>query len=115
MTNRRDRVNKEIKERDEGKDFRVPEWAAFLVVLATVNKMPNTIPVFVGFPLIMGFVKGWSFALDVAILEICGLTLTTFMAIGILIRDGSFRNYLAMGFTENPIGKYLKSKFGEEV
>lgn len=115
MDKRRGQLDKEVVKGDAGKDFLVPEWVAFILIVVTVNKMPKTIPVFVGFPLIIGFVKSWSFALDVAILGICGITLTSFMAIGILVREGSFKNYLAMGLAENPIGRLLKSRFCKEA
>lgn len=115
MSNRRDQVNKEIEERDEGKDFRVPEWVSFITLLVGVNKMPKSIPIFIGIPIIVGFAHSWAFARDVALVEVVWVLALTVMALNSMGADGSLRNYMSLVFAENPIGKYLKSKFGEEV
>ena len=50
-----------------------------------------------------------------ALVEVVWVLALTVMALNTMGADGSLRNYMSLVFAENPIGKYLKSKFGEEV
>ena len=115
MSNRREQLEKESTERDEGQDFRVPEWVSFITLLVGVNKMPKSIPLFIGIPIIVGFAHSWAFARDVALVEAVWVLALTVMALNTMGADGSLMNYMSLVFAENPIGRYLKSKFGEEV